>query len=124
MAGAQWFLFKNGTCATNHFESCGFVKSDPGVAHPDIEIQFIPVVMKEAGESEIIQHGYQVNCPCTNYDKAIFSLHSGRPLTRSLVGSRTKTILNKRKHYLQLLIYKRPTFKASELFTVQYETFK
>ena len=65
MAGAQWFLFKNGTCATNHFESCGFVKSDPCVAHPDIEIQFIPVVMKEAGESEIIQHGYQVNCPLT-----------------------------------------------------------
>jgi len=67
MAGTQWFLFKNGTCATNHFESGGFVKSDPGVSHPDIELQFVPVVMREAGESELIQHGYQVNCllrPC------------------------------------------------------------
>ena len=62
MAGTQWFLFKNGTCATNHFESGGFLKSDPGVSHPDIELQFIPVVMREAGKSEMIQHGYQVNC--------------------------------------------------------------
>jgi len=63
LAGAQWFLFKNGTCATNHFESGGFVKSDPGVSHPDIALQFVPVVMREAGESDLIQHGYQVHCP-------------------------------------------------------------
>ena len=62
MAGTQWFLFKSGTCASNHFESCGFVKSDPGVPHPDIELQFVPVVMREAGTSQIIQHGYQVLC--------------------------------------------------------------
>ena len=59
-AGLQWFLFKNGVCASNHFESGGFVKSDPSVSHPDIQMQFVPTAMKEAGSSEIIQHGYQV----------------------------------------------------------------
>lgn len=58
--GLQWFLFKNGVCASNHFESGGFVKSDPSVSHPDIQMQFVPTAMKEAGSSEIIQHGYQV----------------------------------------------------------------
>lgn len=59
-AGLQWFLFKNGVCASNHFESGGFVKSDPSVSHPDIQMQFVPTAMKEEGSSEIIQHGYQV----------------------------------------------------------------
>ena len=59
-AGLQWFLFKNGVCASNHFESGGFVKSDPSVSHPDIQMQFVPTAMKEAGSSEIIQHEYQV----------------------------------------------------------------
>lgn len=95
MAGTQWFLFKYGTCATNHFESGGFVKSDPGVSHPDIELQFIPVVLREAGESEMIQHGYQVNCSLTMiqpyFNGQLYPLLSERPLTRSFARSRKKT---------------------------------
>lgn len=110
MAGTQWFLFKYGTCATNHFESGGFVKSDPGVSHPDIELQFIPVVLREAGESEMIQHGYQVNCsltmiqPCFNGQ--LYPLLSGRPLTRSFVGPRKRT---KQKNTFFLILNLAPT---------------
>ena len=88
MAGTQWFMFKNGTCATNHFESGGFLKSDPSVSHPDIELQFVPVVMREAGKSEMIQHGYQVNCaqdPVSGWETL-----QGYPSKRVTLGSRTK----------------------------------
>ena len=87
MAGTQWFLFKNGTCATNHFESGGFLKSDPGVSHPDIELQFIPVVMREAGKSEMIQHGYQVNC--------LHDLVSGRETLQDYPSKRVTLQKNK-----------------------------
>ena len=29
--GTQWLLMKNGLGATNHFESCGFIRSRPGI---------------------------------------------------------------------------------------------
>ena len=81
LVGTQWFLFKSGTCATNHFESGGFVKSDPDVLHPDIETQFVPFVMREAGTSQI-QHGYQVN-----YSLTLSSLIlSHKPLALGLGG--------------------------------------
>jgi len=86
MAGTQWFLFKNGTCATNHFESGGFVKSDPGVPHPDIELQFVPLVVREAGESELIQHGYQL---CVEIlrpsSRGFVKLRSRDPLTHPVI---------------------------------------
>ncbi|XP_078345902.1 choline dehydrogenase, mitochondrial-like isoform X2 [Oculina patagonica] len=86
MAGTQWFLFKSGTCATNHFESGGFVKSEPDVSHPDIEMQFVPVVMREAGTSQIIQHGYQL---CIEFlrprSRGFVKLRSRDPLTHPVI---------------------------------------
>ena len=96
MAGTQWFMFKNGTCATNHFESGGFLKSDPSVSHPDIELQFVPVVMREAGKSEMIQHGYQVNCaqdPVSGWETL-----QGYPSKRVTLGSRTKAKQKSKLH--------------------------
>ena len=101
MAGTQWFLFKNGTCATNHFESGGFVKSDPGVPHPDIELQFVPLVVREAGESELIQHGYQVNCLLTMIRP--YFRHIRQDLSLGRWWDLEKR-LNKRIQYLQGLL--------------------
>ena len=30
LIGARWLLFKSGLGATNHFESCGFIRSQKG----------------------------------------------------------------------------------------------
>lgn len=56
----QWFLFKGGICASNHFETGVFVKSDPSILHPDIQLQFLPLAMSEAGEKQATEHRYQV----------------------------------------------------------------
>ena len=40
--GARWLLTKRGLGATNHFESCGFIRSQAGVRWPDIQYHFLP----------------------------------------------------------------------------------
>lgn len=60
LIGARWFFFKTGLGATNHFESCAFIRSKPGVPYPDIQYHFMPVVMSYDGSSEP-QQGYQVH---------------------------------------------------------------
>lgn len=30
-AGIDWFLFKKGICASNHFESGGFIRTDSNI---------------------------------------------------------------------------------------------
>ena len=45
----QWFLNRTGSAATTHLETGGFIRSDPGVPHPDIQFHFMP--------SQVIDHG-------------------------------------------------------------------
>jgi choline dehydrogenase len=37
MIGARWLLRKDGLGATNHFETCGFIRSRAGIPFPDIQ---------------------------------------------------------------------------------------
>lgn len=61
LIGARWFLFKDGLGATNHFESCGFIRSRAGVPYPDIQYHFLPVAMAYDGSSSATEHGFQVH---------------------------------------------------------------
>ena len=44
--GLEWLLFGTGLGATNHFESCGFIRSRAGVEYPDIQYHFPPAAMR------------------------------------------------------------------------------
>ncbi|MEC7291463.1 MAG: GMC family oxidoreductase N-terminal domain-containing protein, partial [Pseudomonadota bacterium] len=44
--GARWFFFKSGLGATNHFESCAFIRSRAGLKSPDIQYHFLPAAMR------------------------------------------------------------------------------
>ena len=46
MAGAQWFLFKSGVCATNGVMTGAFTKSSPEVTHPDVQYHFFPFFLE------------------------------------------------------------------------------
>jgi choline dehydrogenase len=61
MIGARWLLRRDGLGATNHFESCGFIRSRPGVAHPDIQYHFLPMAMSYDGSSLAKEHGFQAH---------------------------------------------------------------
>ena len=59
--GAQWMLLKSGIGASNQFESCGFVRSRPGVKYPDIQYHFLPVAIRYDGRAAVRGHGFQVH---------------------------------------------------------------
>ncbi|MGF1741895.1 choline dehydrogenase [Vibrio profundum] len=59
--GLNWILFKKGLGATNHFESCGFIRSKPGVEWPDLQYHFLPAAMRYDGRSAFDGDGFQVH---------------------------------------------------------------
>lgn len=59
--GAEWFFFKSGLGATNHFESCAFIRSRAGLKSPDIQYHFLPAAMRYDGTPSIKGHGFQVH---------------------------------------------------------------
>ena len=61
LIGIRWFFFKSGLGATNHFESCAFIRSDAGVKWPDIQYHFLPAAMRYDGTPSLKGHGFQVH---------------------------------------------------------------
>ncbi|MBB1342465.1 choline dehydrogenase [Pseudoalteromonas sp. SR45-6] len=61
LIGARWLLNRSGLGATNHFESCAFIRSKPGVEWPDIQYHFLPAAIRYDGKSAFDGHGFQVH---------------------------------------------------------------
>jgi choline dehydrogenase len=61
LIGARWVLLKDGLGATNHFESCGFIRSRAGIRYPDIQYHFLPLAVTYDGQSMAKQHGFQAH---------------------------------------------------------------
>ena len=61
LIGIQWILSKTGLGATNHFESCGFIRSRVGLEWPNIQYHFRPAAMRYDGNAAMSGHGYQVH---------------------------------------------------------------
>ena len=61
LIGAEWLFFKTGLGTTNHFESCGFIRSAAGVEYPDIQYHFLPAAMRYDGQAAFPGHGFQVH---------------------------------------------------------------
>ena len=61
LIGARWLLFKSGLGATNHFESCGFIRSRKSLEWPNIQYHFLPAAMRYDGKASMDGHGYQVH---------------------------------------------------------------
>jgi choline dehydrogenase len=61
LIGIRWLLRHDGLGATNHFESCGFIRSAAGIAYPDIEFHFLPMAVAYDGSSLADEHGFQAH---------------------------------------------------------------
>ena len=59
--GLQWMMTGTGLGATNHFESCAFIRSRAGVEYPDLQMHFLPVAIRYDGRVAARHHGYQVH---------------------------------------------------------------
>jgi choline dehydrogenase len=61
LIGMRWLMRRDGLGATNHFESCGFIRSRPGVPYPDIQFHFLPMAVRYDGRSMAREHGFQAH---------------------------------------------------------------
>ena len=61
LIGTRWILSRSGLGATNHFESCAFIRSRAGVRWPDIQFHFLPAAMRYDGRAAFDGHGFQVH---------------------------------------------------------------
>jgi choline dehydrogenase len=61
LIGARWLLRKDGLGATNHFETCGFIRSRTGLAYPDIQYHFLPMAVAYDGSTLAQEHGFQAH---------------------------------------------------------------
>ena len=59
--GLQWFLTSTGEGATAHLETGGFIRSRPGMTHPDIQFHFLPSTVNDHGRVVGPCHAYQVH---------------------------------------------------------------
>ena len=60
-AGVRWFAGLPGLASSNHFEAGGFIRSRPGVAHPDLQLTFMPLAIKPGTVEDVGMHSYQVH---------------------------------------------------------------
>jgi choline dehydrogenase len=80
LIGARWLLFKDGLGATNHFESCGFIRSRAGIAYPDIQYHFLPMAVAYDGSTLAQEHGFQAHVgPMRSKSRGWVRLASNRP---------------------------------------------
>ncbi|XP_075431004.1 choline dehydrogenase, mitochondrial [Ascaphus truei] len=59
--GLEWFWKFTGYGATAHLESGGFIRSGPGVEHPDIQFHFLPSQVIDHGRVSPTLEAYQVH---------------------------------------------------------------
>lgn len=81
MIGAEWLFFRTGDGATNHFESCAFVRSAPGIEYPDIQFHFLPAAIRYDGKAAAASHGFQAHVgPMRSKSRGHIRLKSSDPL--------------------------------------------
>ncbi|MFN4159967.1 MAG: choline dehydrogenase [Gemmobacter sp.] len=61
LIGAQWLFTRTGLGASNQFEACGFIRSAPGIAYPDIQFHFLPIAVRYDGRAAAEGHGFQAH---------------------------------------------------------------
>jgi choline dehydrogenase len=61
LIGLRWLLRHDGLGATNHFETCGFIRSRAGIRYPDIQYHFLPLAMSYDGHALATEHGMQAH---------------------------------------------------------------
>ncbi|MEZ5810825.1 MAG: choline dehydrogenase [Rhizobiaceae bacterium] len=86
LIGIRWLLFKSGLGATNHFESCGFVRSAAGIEYPDIQFHFLPAAVRYDGRAAAKGHGFQAHVgPMRSKSRGSVTLRSPDPADKPVI---------------------------------------
>ena len=84
--GAQWLFTGTGLGASNQFESCGFIRSAPGIEYPDIQFHFLPIAVRYDGQVAAQGHGFQAHVgPMRSKSRGSVTLRSADPADDPLI---------------------------------------
>jgi choline dehydrogenase len=61
LAGVSWFMNHKGICSTSHLEAGGFIRSEAGIEHPNLQFHFLPSTVNDHGRKNGTSHAYQVH---------------------------------------------------------------
>jgi choline dehydrogenase len=83
LIGTEWILTRKGLGATNHFESCAFIRSREGLKWPNIQYHFLPAAMRYDGQAAFDGHGFQVHVgPNKPESRGSVAITSADPLNK------------------------------------------
>ncbi|MFY0665962.1 MAG: choline dehydrogenase [Natronospirillum sp.] len=87
LSGMQWFINNDwGACRTAHLEAGGFIRSEPGVRHPDIQYHFLPSQVIDHGRKNPELHAYQAHVgPMRPTSTGFLKLRSSDPTEHPLI---------------------------------------
>jgi len=86
LIGAQWVFNKSGLGATNHFESCAFIRSRAGLQSPNVQYHFLPGAMRYDGRAAFNGDGYQVHVgPNTPLSRGYLAITSSDPRAKPFI---------------------------------------
>jgi choline dehydrogenase len=86
LIGMRWLAFKDGLGATNHFETCGFIRSRAGIRYPDIQYHFLPLAVTYDGQGLASEHGFQAHVgPMRSKSRGFVRLRSADPMDKPRV---------------------------------------
>jgi len=84
--GVRWLTTHAGLGATNHFESGGFIRSDPSVRWPDIQFHFLPMAVRYDGTSAAKGDGFQAHVgPMRSRSRGRLTLASADPAASLII---------------------------------------
>ena len=61
MAGLRWLFRRDGTCASNHFEVVGCLRSRAGVDYPDLQVTVVPLATGQKIWEPLPEHAFQIH---------------------------------------------------------------
>ena len=84
--GARWFLDRSGPGASSHLEAGAFIRSRPGVRHPDIQFHFLPALIDDHGRAPATFHAFQCHVgPMRPASRGRLRLRSDDPRSHPLI---------------------------------------
>lgn len=78
--GLKWIFGRRDPGATNLFEAGGFIRSRPGIEHPNLQFHFLPIAVNYDGRSPAGTHGFQAHVgPMRSTSKGYVRIRSNDP---------------------------------------------
>ena len=56
----KWLAYRDGVLASNHFQCGAFIRSEPGIPYPDLQLYLFPIAVDVGSNDFLRQHAFQV----------------------------------------------------------------